>query len=141
MKTFVLGVFSAIALWFREAGIGLNSSQIGSEDSQSIFSDDSSITNSFDEDSPARGMWDITSIYYSMMHSNDSNGSSIASTFDEDSPARGMWDVTSTYYGMMHSDDLHSTGISSDDSWSSSSSSSMFDDSFSSDSSFSNFDD
>ncbi len=125
MNTYVTGFLALIGNFLRnifseDGGAGhISTPGVGDEDRRSITEDDS-----------------ITSA--SVFDDDDHSATSMSS---DDGPLRGMWDVTSIYYSTMHSDDLLSTSIQMDDTWMSSSSSSMFDDSLSSSSSISNFGD
>lgn len=49
--------------------------------SSSMFDDSSTNTPSFDDDDPSRGLWDPSSIYYDVMHSDDHSIS--GSIFDD----------------------------------------------------------
>lgn len=71
--------------------------------SSSMFENDDSSTSEpmFEDDGPSRGMWDITSTYYSMMHSEDhvmgcgfDDHTSICSSFDDSS---SMFDTSSSF--------------------------------------------
>lgn len=75
--------------------------------SSSMFDDSPTNAPSFDDDSPARGLWDPSSIYYDSMHSDDH--SITGSAFDDSSS-------------------LFNSSSGFDDSWSSTSSISSFDD-------------
>jgi hypothetical protein len=78
-----------------------------SDSSESMFKDGSASGMTSDDDSPSRGLWDVTSTYYSMMHSDDHSIGS--GSFDDSS---SMFDSSTSF----------------DDSSSSFSTSSSFDD-------------